>query len=88
MLHANAHFSTGDLSDAFWVFLDVLFATATRVAGAYEFGVVLEAGRDCFAAVCVAFYELDHLSLLLVCAPFLEGGDVWEYEGVTVVGVA
>ena len=70
------------------MFLDVLFATAARVAGADEFGVVFEAGRDRFAAVGVALYELDHLRLLFLGSPFLEGSDVGEDEGVPVVGVA
>lgn len=70
------------------MFLDVLFATAARVAGADEFGVVFEAGRDGFAAVRVALYELDHLCLLFVRAPLQEGGGVGEDEGIAVVGVA
>lgn len=85
---ANAHLSAGHLSDSFWVFLDVLFATAAGVTGTDEFGVVLEAGGDCFAAVGVALYELDHLCFFFVGSPFLEGGKVGEDEGVAVVGVA
>lgn len=84
----NAHFSTGHLSDPFGVFLDILFATTAGVAGTDEFGVVLEAGRDRFAAVGVALDELDHLCFFLVGPPILEGGDVGEDEGVAVVGVA
>lgn len=70
------------------MFLDILFATAAGVTGADEFGVILEAGRDGFTAVSVAFYEFDHLGFFFVCAPFLEGGDAGEDERVAVVGVA
>lgn len=70
------------------MFLDILFATTAGMTGTDEFGVVLEAGRDCFAAVGIAFYELDHLCFLFVGPPFLEGGDVGKDEGVAIVGVA
>ena len=70
------------------MFLDILFAPAARVAGADELGVVFEAGRDRFAAVCIALDKLDHLGFLFAGAPFLEGGDVEKDEGVAIVRVA
>lgn len=84
----SLQFSAGDLSDAFRVLLDVLFAAAAGVTSTNEFGVVLEARRDSFAAMRVSLYKLDHLCFLLASSPLLEGGEVLEDEGVAVVGVA
>lgn len=83
----GAHFSTGDLSDALWVFLDILLSTAARVTGTYELGVIFEAWGDRFAAMSVALYELDHLRLLFACSPFLKGVEGREHERVPVVAV-
>lgn len=80
--------STGDLSDALWVLLDILLSTAARVTGTYELGVIFETWGDRFAAMGVALHELDHLRLLFTCSPFLKGFDGRKHERVPVVAVS
>lgn len=85
--NVGSHLSAGHLPHALRVLLDVLLAATARMARADELGVVLETRGDGLAAVGVALDELDHLRLLLVHAPFLEGSETGEDERVPVVAV-
>ena len=95
--------AAGDFTDAFGMFLDVLFAAAARMACADQLGVVFEARRVGFAAVgvtlgnvqwqqtsaCMLHYlhEFDAVTLFLCCAPSLEGIHICEYKSVAIVGI-
>ena len=85
---ARTHFPAGHFPDSVWMFLDVFLPPAPRVPRAYEFGVILEAWWNGFAAVSVAFDELDHLSFLLLLTPCVKSLEIWEYEGITVFVIA
>lgn len=86
--YESTNLPAGNLTNALWVFLYILFATAPRMPGADEFGVIFETGRNGFATVSVALHKFNHLSFFLMLPPFLEGNEVGKYESVSIVTIA
>lgn len=80
--------SAGDLADAFWVLLHILLPSAPRMPRTDELGMILESRWDSFASMGIALYKLNHVALLLLRAPLLEGIEIREAKGISVVGIA